>query len=70
MKDRATCWTCPRFIYSGELDVGDCLLHDEMRRENDVCADHPEYEEEGRQQLENIPTGYDDDNGSRNEENT
>ena len=41
----ATCWTCPCFNYSGELDVGDYTHHDRMVKDSSLCEYHPEYEE-------------------------
>lgn len=41
----ATCWTCPNFVYSGELNVGDCTYLDRMVKESSLCEHHPEYEE-------------------------
>jgi hypothetical protein len=43
MKD--TCWTCRAFVYSGELDVGECLIHEKMVKENGYCNNHQNYGE-------------------------
>lgn len=41
--DKPTCWTCPKFDYSGELYFGDCRFRDEMVKMYDCCDGHPDY---------------------------
>lgn len=41
--DKAICWTCNKFVYSGELDVGYCFYHDKNVKESSCCEHHPDY---------------------------
>lgn len=43
MTDKAICWTCNKFVYSGELDVGYCFYHDRNVKESSYCKHHPDY---------------------------
>ena len=40
MKD-VTCWTCPFYLYSGDLDVGECTAKEEGTKSDLSCDLHP-----------------------------
>jgi hypothetical protein len=45
LSDKASCWTCNKFVYSGELDIGYRYYHDRNVKEDSLCIHHPDYVE-------------------------
>lgn len=49
MRKDKTCWTCPYFIYSGELNVGSCSCMDTLANADSWCENHPNFDESEEQ---------------------